>query len=126
MQQPTPEPTSPSEASATKGNPAATDTIPDPTEPQVPIPDVVITRGSEPEVLVRQALAALGGIEKFVPRGANVIVKPNICAAYHTYEYATTTNPWVVGTLVKMCFEAGAATVKGNGFSFRRDKIEGI
>ena len=29
--------------------------------------------------------------------------------AYNTYEYASTTNPWVVGALVKLCLEAGAA-----------------
>ena len=62
--------------------------------------------------MVRRAIAALGGMERFVPRGANVIVKPNICVAYHTYEYAATTNPWVVGALVKMCLEAGARSVR--------------
>lgn len=92
--------------------PPATETIPPPTDTPLPPPDLVVTRGGEPEALVRQALATLGGIEKFVPRRANVIVKPNICVAYHTYEYAATTNPWVVGTLVKMCYEAGAASVK--------------
>jgi uncharacterized protein (DUF362 family) len=79
---------------------------------------VVVTRGGEPDELVRRAIAALGGIEKFVPKGANVVVKPNICVAYHTYEYAATTNPWVVGTLVKMCFEAGAASVKVMDYPF--------
>ena len=51
-------------------------------------------------------------MSRFVSKGASVIVKPNICVAYHSYEYAATTNPWVVGTLVKMAFEAGAASVK--------------
>jgi uncharacterized protein (DUF362 family) len=55
---------------------------------------------------------ALGGMQRFVPHGANVIIKPNICVAYHTYEYAATTNPWVVGALVKLCLEAGAGSVK--------------
>jgi uncharacterized protein (DUF362 family) len=41
-----------------------------------------------------------------------VIVKPNICVAYRTYQYAATTNPWVVATLVKLAFEAGAGGVK--------------
>ncbi len=98
--------------------PAATDTAPAPTDTPVPPPDMVVTRGGEPEALVRQAIAALGGMEMFVPAGANVIVKPNICVAYHTYEYAATTNPWVVGTLVKMCFEAGAASVKVMDYPF--------
>jgi hypothetical protein len=64
------------------------------------IPDLVVGRGGEPEALVR---LALGGMERFVARGANVVVKPNICVAYHTYEYAATSNPRVVGTGVKMC-----------------------
>jgi uncharacterized protein (DUF362 family) len=98
--------------SATEGLPSTTDTSPAPTGTSAPIPDVAVTRGGEPEALVRQAIAALGGISAFVPNGANVVVKPNICVAYHTYEYAATTNPWVVGTIVKMCFEAGAASVK--------------
>jgi uncharacterized protein (DUF362 family) len=98
--------------------PAATETVPAPTGTPLPIPDVVVTRGGEPEALVRQAIAALGGMDKFVQAGASVIVKPNICVAYHTYEYAATTNPWVVATLVKMCFEAGAASVKVMDYPF--------
>ena len=74
--------------------------------------DLVIARNGEPDALVRKAIAAFGGMEKFIKPGMKVIVKPNICVAYHTYEYAATTNPWVVGTLVKMCFEAGAASVR--------------
>jgi uncharacterized protein (DUF362 family) len=73
---------------------------------------MAVTHGSDPEALVRQAVTALGGMSAFVASGANVVVKPNICSANNTYEYATTTNPWVVGTLVKMCYEAGAASVK--------------
>jgi uncharacterized protein (DUF362 family) len=74
-------------------------------------PDLVVARGGEPEDLVRQALKALGGMEQFVKPGNVVVVKPNICIASRTYEFAATTNPWVVGTLVKMCLEAGASKV---------------
>jgi uncharacterized protein (DUF362 family) len=74
--------------------------------------DLVVARNGEPDALVRKAIAAYGGMEKFIKPGMKVIIKPNICVAYHTYEYAATTNPWVVGTLVKMCFEAGAASVR--------------
>ncbi len=80
--------------------------------PSAPVPDLVVVRNGEPEALVRRAVASLGGMERFVPKGASVIVKPNICVAYRTYEYAATTNPWVVGTLVKMALEAGAGSVK--------------
>jgi uncharacterized protein (DUF362 family) len=75
-------------------------------------PDLVVARGEDPETIVRRALAALGGMERFVPQDAHVIVKPNICVAYHTYEYAATTNPWVVAALVKLCLEAGARRVE--------------
>ncbi len=81
-------------------------------------PDLVVARSGEPEEMVRRAIAALGGMERFVPAGSNVIVKPNICVAYHTYEYAATTNPWVVGALVKLCLEAGARSVRVMDFPF--------
>jgi uncharacterized protein (DUF362 family) len=80
--------------------------------------DLVVARGSDPEQMIRQALAAFGGMQTFVPKGANVVVKPNICVAYHTYEYAATTNPWLVGALVKLAFEAGASRVQVFDFPF--------
>lgn len=80
--------------------------------------DVVVARGGEPEKMVRRALEAYGGMGTFVPKGANVVIKPNICVAYHTYEYAATTNPWVVGTLVKMAIDAGASRVQVFDFPF--------
>jgi uncharacterized protein (DUF362 family) len=93
-----------------------TATQPAPTDPPTltpqPAPDLVVARNGEPEILVQQALAPLGGLAAFVQPGANVVIKPNICVGYHTYEYAATTNPWVVGALVKLAFEAGAASVR--------------
>jgi uncharacterized protein (DUF362 family) len=62
--------------------------------------------------MVEAAIRALGGIERFVKPGNDVIVKPNICVAYHTYEYAATTNPEVVGTLVALCVGASARRVR--------------
>jgi uncharacterized protein (DUF362 family) len=95
------------------------DATPLPTTPPSPTPaasvghpDLVVARNGEPDALVRSAIAALGGMERFVRSGANVVVKPNICVSYRTYSYAATTNPWVVGTLVKMAYEAGASSVK--------------
>jgi uncharacterized protein (DUF362 family) len=85
---------------------------PTPTPAPTAAPDLVVVRNGEPAALVRRAIATLGGMERFVPQGASVVVKPNICVAYRTYEYAATTNPWVVGELVKMAFEAGASSVK--------------
>lgn len=81
-------------------------------------PDMVVTRGSDPEKMVRRGIQALGGMEHFMKNGADVIIKPNICVGYNTYEYASTTNPWVVAALVKMCLEASAKRVRVMDFPF--------
>ena len=105
--QPSPSAGEPQAPSSTEVQAAATTAT-----PSAGPPDLVVARGGEPEEMVRQAMLALGGMARFVQPGYNVIIKPNICVAYHTYEYAATTNPWVVGTLVKLCREAGAARVR--------------
>lgn len=110
--------------------------LPDPTEPRstatqeptstetstpspTPTPaDLAVARNGEPEEMVRAAVKALGGMGKFVKPGDEVIVKPNICVAYHSYEYAATTNPWVVGAVVKLALEAGAKNVKVMDYPF--------
>jgi uncharacterized protein (DUF362 family) len=83
--------------------------------PPTPLPGstylAVARGGDDPEALVRRAVEALGGIGRFIPRGARVLIKPNLCISGRSYEYAVTTNPWVVGALVKLCREAGAARV---------------
>src|SRR5512136_2277262 len=96
--------------STSTGSPTDTTVVessptPEPTSTPVVIPDMVVTRGGEPEEMVRRTIAALGGMDKFVSPGARVVVKPNICVASRSYEYAATTNPWVVAALVKMALE---------------------
>lgn len=81
-------------------------------------PDMVVARGADPAELVRQAIKAMGGMDKFIKKGQKVVIKPNICVAYGTFENAYTTNPWVVGSLVKLCLEAGAASVRVMDFPF--------
>jgi uncharacterized protein (DUF362 family) len=73
---------------------------------------LAVGRGSDPAATTKAALAALGGIERFVKSGDDVIIKPNICVDYHPPEYAATTNPTVVATLVSLCLEAGARRVR--------------
>lgn len=75
-------------------------------------PYMSVTRGQVPAQLVETAIASLGGIERFVKPGDDVIIKPNMCVAYRTYEYAATTNPEVVGTLVNLCVNSGAKRVR--------------
>jgi len=84
-------------------------------EPAAPAggsPAMSVARGADPAAITRAAIGALGGMERFVHAGDDVIVKPNICTDYHPPEYAATTNPIVVGTLVSMCLEAGAGRVR--------------
>ena len=73
---------------------------------------LAVARGPDPAEITRTALAALGGMERFVKSGADVIIKPNICVSYHSAEYAATTNPTVVATLVSLCRSAGARRVR--------------
>ena len=75
-------------------------------------PNLTVARGSDTAEITRRALAALGGIERFVRSGDDVIIKPNICVDYHPPEYAATTNPTVVATLVALCVGAGAKRVR--------------
>ena len=100
---------------------APTETIPP--QPEVTpspgsYPDMAIARNGDPEEMVKKAVRALGGMKRFVKSGDVVVVKPNICVAYHGYEYAATTNPWVVGALVKLALEAGASKVKVMDYPF--------
>jgi uncharacterized protein (DUF362 family) len=104
-QQPPTATVEPTEAATATGEPLATAT-------EAPGPDLVVVRNGEPGQMVRQAITAMGGMEKFVSKGSDVILKPNVCVDFRTYEWAATTNPWVVGEVVKMCFEAGAGSVR--------------
>ena len=73
---------------------------------------LAVARGGDPQAITVAALAALGGMKRFVRRGDDVVIKPNICTGYHGPEYAATTNPDVVGTLVALCRRAGAGRVR--------------
>lgn len=95
----------------------------EPAETLVPSPtptpaELVIARNGKTKEMVRAAVLALGGIGKFVKPGDVVVVKPNICVAYHTHEYAATTNPWVVSAIVELALEAGAKKVKVMDYPF--------
>jgi len=86
--------------------------------PTMTYPDLTVARHGDPEVMVRKAVEALGGMKRFVKSGDEVIVKPNICVSYYNYKYAATTNPWVVAAVVKLALEAGAKRVRVLDFPF--------
>lgn len=73
--------------------------------------DLVVAHGPSPANITKAAIDAMGGIKKFVSRGDIVVIKPNI-AWDRTPEQAANTNPEVVATVVKLCYEAGAKKVK--------------
>jgi uncharacterized protein (DUF362 family) len=73
-------------------------------------PDLAVMRGDDPVANVAGAIGLLGGMGRFVPKGARVVIKPNILTAKEP-KFGVTTNPSVIGTLVKLCWEAGAKDV---------------
>ena len=121
---PTARPGGTTPTAAAAGNPTAAPTaepVPPPATPATAAAAyLAVARGAgaDPAELTRRAIAALGGIERFVKPGANVIVKPNICHSYHGPEYATTTNPDVVAAIVALCLGAGAKRVRVMDFPF--------
>jgi uncharacterized protein (DUF362 family) len=111
---------SPVAPAATSAPLIATRTVP-PTASQAYL---VVARGADPAAITRAAVEALGGIERFVKSGDDVIVKPNICNASYGPEYASTTNPDVVAALVSLCLEAGAARVRVMDLPFSGTAVE--
>lgn len=96
-------------------SPPATTSTPTRSQPPSPTADqayLAVARGPDPAAMTQAALTALGGIERFVKPGQDVIIKPNMCVDYHPPEYAVTTNPIVVASLVTLCLGAGAKRVR--------------
>lgn len=74
------------------------------------VPDLVAVRNGEPDLLLDQAIEALGGMGRFVPKDATVVVKPNIGWAREP-ETGADTNPLLVKRVVELCLNAGAKKV---------------
>lgn len=73
-------------------------------------PDLVAVMGGEPAVMLDKALNALGGIKKYIKKGQNVVIKPNI-GWDRSPELGANTNPDLIGALIKQCIKAGAKKV---------------
>jgi uncharacterized protein (DUF362 family) len=71
---------------------------------------LAVAVGPSASANVERAVAALGGMTAFVKRGDVVVVKPNIVHALPP-QYAVTTDPVIVATLVRLALAAGAAQV---------------
>ncbi|HBG04369.1 MAG: cytoplasmic protein [Geobacteraceae bacterium GWC2_58_44] len=74
-------------------------------------PMVSVAQGANHAETTRRAIAALGGMQRFVKPGQTVVVKPNI-GWDRAPEYAATSNPIVVRTVVEECLKSGAKKVK--------------
>jgi uncharacterized protein (DUF362 family) len=61
--------------------------------------------------LVREALDHLDGISRFVHPGQTVLIKPNQ-TVFYSAEEGCTTDPLVVGALIRLAKEAGAAKIQ--------------
>lgn len=72
--------------------------------------DMVAVMGSEPDVMFRRAITEMGGMGKFIKKGAKVVVKPNI-GWDKAPEFAGNTNPKLVSEIIRQCFAAGAKEV---------------
>ena len=73
-------------------------------------PDVALVQGESPGAITKEAVALLGGLNRFVSKGDVVMIKPNI-GWDRTPEMAACTNPEVIKTLVEMSLSAGAKKV---------------
>lgn len=72
--------------------------------------DIGVGKGTDIEASVRAAVAAVGGMEKYVAKGSRVAIKPNLSFASPA-ERAATTNPETIKAVIKLCLEAGARQV---------------
>jgi uncharacterized protein (DUF362 family) len=70
--------------------------------------------------LVREAIAHLGGMQAFVRQGDTVLIKPNQ-TVFYSAEEGCTTDPLVIGAIIRLAREAGAGKVhvaESSGGSF--------
>src|SRR5438477_1865094 len=61
--------------------------------------------------LVRRTLDFLGGMQRFVKPGQTVLIKPNQ-TVFYSAEEGCTTDPLVVGALIRLARQAGARRVQ--------------
>ncbi len=70
-------------------------------------PDIAVATGESAEANVARALEALGGMGRFVRRGAKVVVLPNP----QGNRPGISTSAGVISAVVRSCLDAGAAEV---------------
>ena len=74
------------------------------------LPSLAIAHGMDHEKTVRAAMAALGGMERFIKKGDVVMIKPNV-AFDRPPALAATTHPDALRAVAKLVLECGASKV---------------
>ncbi len=78
--------------------------------PDSDFPGLTLARDENHIRALHKALDAIGGIKRFIKTGERVTIKPNI-GWDRAPEQAATTNPVLVGEMVRLCLEVGAREV---------------
>jgi uncharacterized protein (DUF362 family) len=71
--------------------------------------DLAVIAG-DPAPATKAALEAMGGISRFVTKGKQVVLKPNMSFS-NPPDWGSTTHPLVVATVAQACIDAGAQRV---------------
>lgn len=71
---------------------------------------VSIAKGRDIAKALRQAVDLAGRLEKLIPSGARVLIKPNLSVALPA-KTGVTTDPRVVTALIRLCRETGAKEI---------------
>jgi uncharacterized protein (DUF362 family) len=69
--------------------------------------DISVVKGADYFQATNRAVAQLGGMQKFVPKGARVAILPNV----QRWHPGTFTKPDIVRAVVQMCKQAGAKEI---------------
>ncbi len=69
---------------------------------------------SQVKEAIRESLSLIGGLEKIIPKGSRVLLKPNVLSALPP-EAAVTTHPAVVIAMCELVLEAGGIPIIGEG-----------
>lgn len=83
--------------------------------------NLVLVKG-EPGPAVRQAVSALGGMERFVKPGQRVVLKPNMSFPAGV-ESGATTHPEVVAEVARLAAAAGAKEILVLDYPLRRPEV---
>lgn len=83
--------------------------------------DLVVISG-DPAVATKKALAAMGGISRFVKKGQRVVLKPNMSFP-NPPDRGSTTHPAVVVAVAQACLEAGAQRVMVLDYPLRKGEL---